>query len=33
MTAVKGLRLRVILAIMTLATSGLVIEAGQRWHG
>jgi hypothetical protein len=31
-TAVRGQALRVILALMTLASSALVIEAGQRWR-
>jgi len=28
----KAQALRAILALMTLASSALVIEAGQRWH-
>jgi hypothetical protein len=30
-TTVKGQAFRLILALMTLASSALVIEAGQRW--
>jgi hypothetical protein len=31
-TIFKTQALRTILALMTLASSALVIEAGQRWH-
>jgi len=30
-TIVKGQALRLILALITLASSALVLEAGQRW--
>jgi hypothetical protein len=29
---VRGQSFRLILALLTLASSALVIEAGQRWH-
>jgi hypothetical protein len=30
---VKATYLRIIIALMTLASSALVLEAGQRWRG
>jgi hypothetical protein len=31
-TTVRGQAFRLLLALMTLASSALVIEAGHRWH-
>jgi hypothetical protein len=32
-TLVRGQAVRLVVALMILASSAIVVEAGQRWHG